>query len=270
MVARLYGFNDWSSLVQSSNEPASDLHSAPYVLSSKPPFYRIDWTTNSIEPRQPMSKKDWEDVCAVARELGLTGIGAGILIGDDDLEIISQQEQITSLNLDGTKRVTDKGLQHLARMPQLRELTLGGPITDHGLEALVHLRELRVFKMYWQNKITDNGIASLRFCDQLEEVDLLGCTTGDGAIAALAGKPKLRLFKTGRNVTDDGLELLHQFPAFKTWQGAEPVFGLMSFSAEPTNLLIDGPFTQKGTQQPRWTRWSCWSEFLLAHDGSAW
>ena len=246
VVARLYGFNDWSSLVQSSNEPASDPHSAPFVLSSKPPFYRIDWTTNSIEPRQPMSKKDWEDICAVARELGLTGIGAGILIGDDDLEIISQQEQITSLNLDGTKRVTDKGLQYLARMPQLRELTLGGPITDHGLEALVHLRELRVFKMYWQNKITDHGVASLRFCDQLEEVDLLGCTTGDGAIAALAGKPKLRLFKTGRNVSDDGLELLHQFPAFKTWQGEEPEFGLMSFSAEPTNLLIDGPFTRKG------------------------
>ena len=246
VVARLYGFNDWTTLVQSTNEPATDLHSAPFVLSSKPPFYRIDWTTNSIEPRQPMSKKDWEDVCAVARELGLTGIGGGVLIGDDDLEIISQLEQITSLNLDGTKRVTDKGLQHLARMPQLRELTLGGQISDQGLEALVHLRELRVFKMYWQNKITDQGIATLRFCDQLEEVDLLGCTTGDGAIAALAGKPKLRLFKTGRNVTDNGLELLHQFPAFKTWQGQEPEFGLMSFSAEPTNLLIDGPFTRKG------------------------
>ena len=246
VVARLYGFDGWSSLMQSSNEPANDVHSAPYVLSSKPPFYRIDWTTNIIEPRQPMSKKDWEDVCAVARDLGLTGIGGGIVIGDEDLEIITQQEQITSLNLDGTKRVTDKGLQYLARMPQLRELTLGGGITDHGLEPLVHLRELRVFKMYWQNKITDNGIASLRFCDQLEEVDLLGCTTGDGAIAALAGKPKLRLFKTGRNVSDAGLELLHQFPAFKTWQGTESDFGLMSFSAEPTNLLIDGPFTRKG------------------------
>jgi hypothetical protein len=246
VVARLYGFDDWSSLVQSINEPANDPHSAPFVLSSKPPFYRIDWTTNSIEPRQPMSKKDWEDLCAVARELGLTGIGGGILIGDDDLEIVSQQEQITSLNLDGTKRVTDKGLQHLARMPQLRELTLGGGITDHGLEPLAHLRELRVFKMYWQNKITDRGVASLKFCEQLEEVDLLGCTTGDGAIAALAGKPKLRLFKTGRNVSDDGLALLHQFPAFKTWQGEEPKFGLMSFSAEPTNLLIDGPFTRKG------------------------
>ena len=249
VVARLYGFKDWADLVKSSNEPASDSHSAS--LSSKPPFYRIDWTNNSIEPRQPMSKKDWENVCAVIRDRGLTGINSGSLIGDDDLGIISQLDQITSLNLDGSKRLTDKGLQYLARMPQLRKLILGGQITDRGLEPLAHLRELRVFQMFWQANITDEGIANLRFCDHLEEVDLLGCNTGDGAIAALAGKPKLSRFKTGRNVTDDGLALLHQFPAFKTWQGSEPEFGLMSFSAEPTNLLIDGPFTRHGLNSLR-------------------
>ena len=251
VLARLYGFKGWADLVQSSNEPVSDPHSASFVLSSKPPFYRIDWTNNSIEPRQPMSKKDWENLCAVIKELGLTGINSGNLIGDDDLEIISQLDQITSLNLDGSKRLTDQGLQYLVRMPQLRELILGGKVTDRGLAALTNLPELRVFQMFWQDNITDQGIANLRFCEQLEEVDLLGCNVGDGAIAALAGKAKLRRFQTGRNVTDDGLELLHQFPAFKTWQGEEPEFGLMSFSAEPTNLLIDGPFTGKGINSLR-------------------
>lgn len=251
VVARLYGFKDWDELVQSSNEPASDPRSAPFVLSTKPPFYRIDWTNNSIEPRQPMSRSDWENVCAVIKDLGLTSINSANLIGDDDLEIISQLDQITSLNLDGSQRLTHKGLAYLARMPQLRELILGGQITDGGLEALVHLRELRVFKMFWQANITDQGIANLRLCDQLEDVDLLGCNTGDGAIAALAGKPKLRHFKTGRNVTDEGLALLHQVPAFKTQHAEEPAFGLMSFSAEPTNLLVDGPFTGKGLSDLR-------------------
>ena len=251
VVARLYGFKDWDELVQSSNEPAGDPHSAPYVLSSRPPFYRIDWTSNSIEPRQPMSSKDWENICEVIKELGLTGINSGNLIGDEDLAIISQLDQITSLNLDGSKRLTDKGLAHLARMPQLQQLVMSGQITDRGLEALVQLREMRVFRMYWQANITDAGIATLRFCDQLEEVDLLGCNTGDGAIAALAGKPKLRLFKTGRNVSDDGLALLQQFPAFKTRRAEAPQFGLMSFSAEPTNLLIDGPFTGEGLNKLR-------------------
>ncbi len=246
VVARLYGFKDWDEVVQSSTSSASDLHSAPFVLSSKPPFYRIDWTNNSIEPRQPMSRKDWEDVCAVIRELGLTRVNAVGLVGDDDLALISQLDQITSLNLDGSKRLTDEGLAYLARMPQLRALTMGGHVTDSALETLSQLRELRVFQMFWQSDVSDRGIANLKSCEHLEEVDLLGCNTGDGAIAALAGKPNLCRFKTGRNVTDDGLGLLDQFPAFRSSRAEEARFGLMSFAAEPTNLLIDGPFTAQG------------------------
>ncbi|MEN3330395.1 MAG: hypothetical protein V7638_5202 [Acidobacteriota bacterium] len=167
---------------------------------------------------------------------------------DEELEKLSRLDHITSLNLSGSHLITDKGLQHLARMPQLRELRLshypGGAVTDRGLEVLQHLRELRVFEMCWQSGITDNGISHLRDCEHLEEVDLLGTNTGDGAIAALTGKPTLRKFKSGRNVTDEGLSLLHQFPAFKTWGGGEIKYGLMSFGADPTNLLIDGPFTR--------------------------
>jgi len=142
-------------------------------------------------------------------------------MNDEDLERLSRLDHVTSLNLSGSQSITDKGMQHLARMPQLR-----------------------VIEMCWQNGITDNGISHLRHCEQLEEVDLLGTHTGDGAIAALTDKPKLRKFKTGRNVTDEGLSLLHQFPAFKTWGGGEVKYGLMSFGADPTNLLIDGPFTR--------------------------
>jgi hypothetical protein len=222
-----------------------------FLLSSTPPFYRIDWTNNSIEPRQPMSREDWEDVRAVINDSRLTGFKSAGFVGDEDLEIISQLDQITSLSLDGAKCLSDKGLACLARMPQLRELTLGGQITDRGLEVLGKLRELRVFRMFWQENITDLGIANLKWCDQLEEVDLLGCNTGDGAIAALVGKPKLRLFKSGRNVSDDGLALFQQFPAFKTLPAKEPEFGLMSFSVEPTNLLIDGPFTREGIEKLR-------------------
>jgi hypothetical protein len=246
LIAQLYGFKDWNELATSSNKPLGDLRTAPFVISSKPPFYRIDWTKNSIEPRQPMSSKDWENVCAVIKDLGLTSINSANLIGNEDLRIISQLDQITSLNLNGSNRLTDEGLQHLARMPQLRELTLGGHVTDRGLDVLKHLADLRMFAMFWQSKVSDKGISKLSFCNELEEVDLLGCNVGDGAIAALTGKPKLRRFKTGRNVTDDGLKLLHDFPNFKSWKGGEPEYGLMSFSAEPTNLLIDGPFTRQG------------------------
>ena len=96
--------------------------------------------------------------------------------------------------------------------------------------------------MCWQQNISDAGLANLGFCDHLESVDLLGTAAGDGVIAALAGKPKLRTFKTGRGVTDAGLALLHPFPAFKQWQGGDISVGLMSAdAAELFTLRQIGP-----------------------------
>ena len=251
LFASLFGFKDWDALERSSNEPPPDLHSAPVVLSTTPPFFRIDWKNKSIAPYQPMSNRDWEDLFAVVKDFKLTAVHSNNMMGDEDLEKLSQIDHVTSLNLSGSQLITDKGIQFLARMPQLRELRLshypGGGVTDRGLEALQHLRELRVFEMCWQSGITDKGISYLSGCEQLEEVDLMGTHTGDGAIAALTGKPKLRKFKTGRNVTDAGLSLLHQFPAFTTWDGGGVEYGLMSFGADPTNLLIDGSFTRLAT-----------------------
>jgi hypothetical protein len=65
----------------------------------------------------------------------------------------------------------------------------------------------------------------------------MGSPTGDGAIEALQGKPRLRHLSTGRLVTDGGLRLLHNFPMLKKWDGAESNAG---------HLLIDGPFTNDG------------------------
>jgi len=126
-------------------------------------------------------------------------------------------------------------------MPQLQHLNLseypGGKLTDRGLQALRHLPNLRTFEMTWEAGISDAGIANLRFCDQLERVDLMGSPTGDGAIEALQGIPRLRRFSSGRLVTDTGLALLHNFPMLKNRGGAE---------ADSGHLLIDGPFTNDG------------------------
>jgi hypothetical protein len=100
--------------------------------------------------------------------------------------------------------------------------------------------------MCWPQRITDAGAANLRFCDQLESVDLLGTPTGNGAIQALTGKSNLRHFKSGSGVTDAGIPLLHEFPAFKTWQSGEAKLALMEFNAEPNYLLLRGSVSDKG------------------------
>ena len=249
VVARFYGFESWAKLAESVAQPPSDPRSAPLGLSSAPPFYKIDWRENTLEPRPPLTAKDWDTVFGVMKEHQITGLNAGGQMTDAVMERLPQLDHVTRLYLGGSMRLTDKGLKRLAHMPQLEDLDVGGwktPITDRGLEVLRHLTRLKRFQSCWTQGITDAGAANLIFCDHLESVNLMGTCAGDGAIKALTGKRNLRRFKTGRLVTDAGLPLLQQFPVFKTWQGGEIKYGLMSFAAEPTDLLLDGPFTGKG------------------------
>jgi hypothetical protein len=154
---------------------------------------------------------------------------------------------VTTLDLGGSRAVTDEGVRHLARMPQLQKLDLSGcQVTDRGLEVLRQLPRLQRFQLCWRQDVTDAGVANLAGCDELESVDLMGTHTGDGAIRALVGKAGLRRFKSGRDVTDAGIALLHQIPAFKTWHGGELKYSLMDSEAGPNQLTLDGPFTDAG------------------------
>lgn len=250
VLAREYGFESWPKLVHhvQALHPQRLDHLG---LSTRPPFYRIDWSSNTLEPRQSLADRDWDPILDVIREHGITGVNANGQMTDGVLERLSQLDHVTRLNLGGSKRVTDEGLLHLARMQQLEELDLseypGGRLTDRGLEVLRHLRELRRFAMCWQGGISDAGVANLSSCEKLERVNLLGSPTGDGAISALRGKRQLRHFITGRLVTDAGLQMLHDFPVFKAWQGGEKNYSLMTFGdAEPNFLMVDGPFTDAG------------------------
>ena len=132
-------------------------------------------------------------------------------IDDAALERIASTG-VTELSLEGS-RVTDEGLRHLARMPQLESLNLTGC------------------------SITDAGLRVLRDLPNLERLMLMRTPTGDSAIAALRGKP-VRFLQVGELVTDAGLALLHDIPAFKEWRGGDVRYGLMSPNADPTFLWL--------------------------------
>ena len=245
LVAHEYGFESWSAL-------AEGLAQAPLVApdprlgrSRTPPFYRIDSERRSIELQGPLTDGDWDTICAVMAERGLTGIRTAALT-DAGMDRLSRLDFVTSLNVRGPT-LSDEGLLHVARMPQLEELVLAGDLTDRGFTVLRHLPKLRRFNIEWMKTVSDAGIANLGHCDGLEHVSLMGTHTGDGAIAALRGKPHLRHLKTGRQVTDAGLTLLQDFPVFRTWRGGRDIeLDLMTFTPEANNLLIDGPFTDEG------------------------
>jgi len=228
LIAQDAGYGSWELLMEALASGTSP-QGAPYA---------IDTRDNRIGPRRRLTAADWDEFISVIRERRIPAVDANGMMTDDALARIAGLDFVTSLSLGGSRELTDDGLLHLARMPQLESLDLneypGGKITDRGLEVLRHLHNLRKFEMTWQAGITDRGVENLKFCDHLEAVNLMGSPTGDGAIAALQGKQKLRSFSTGRLVTDEGIPLLHQFPMLKhaAEQGAK--------------LLIDGPFTNSG------------------------
>ncbi|MBS1876170.1 MAG: hypothetical protein JSU00_23355 [Acidobacteria bacterium] len=228
IVAQDAGFGSWSHLLDAVAQGSSP-QGAPYAIDPKEP---------RISPRRRLSSTDWEELIGVMKERCIPTLEAGGLMTDDALARIADLDFVTSLKLGGSRELTDDGLLHLARMPQLERLELseypGGRLTDRGLQVLRELPNLRRFEMTWQAGITDRGVANLRFCPRLEHVDLMGSPTGDGAIEALQGKPELRVFSTGRMVTDAGLAMLRNFPRMK------------NASAEGAKLLIDGPFTDAG------------------------
>jgi hypothetical protein len=249
LIARQYGFESWAKLVESFSQPPRDPRSTTHRFSSAPPFYRIDLETSSIEPRLPLSDHDWDVIIEVMKEFGITHLNAGGQMTDSAMARIAELGQITRLNLNGCQRLSDDGVLQLARMPQLRDLDLSGwhsPLTDRGLAVLRHLPELRKFSLCWPQRVSDAGVANLSGCELLENVNVMGTPTGDGGIRALAGKRNLARFKTGKQVTDAGLRLLHQFPVFKSWQGGELSYGLMGAETGPNHLMVDGPFTDQG------------------------
>jgi hypothetical protein len=245
MVAHTYGFQNWERFIESVTQPSVDPRSAALFISSKPPFYQIDWRENSLTVRGGQSAKDWEAIFVVLKEHRITALNAAG-ITDAAVNQLAQLNHLTQLSI-SSNALTDEGLQHLARLPQLLDLEISGQqITDRALQVLRHLTALRRFQSCWTQRISDVGAASLAFCDHLESVDLMGTAAGDGLIQALAGKPSLRRLKTGRSVTGAGIKLLHQIPVFKTWRGGKIRYDLMDTEAQPNQLLIDGPFTDSG------------------------
>lgn len=251
LLARKVGYDDWDALARSLAADPARRSRAAAADGTAPgfPFCRLH-PDLGVSIEGIAADPHWPEIFAFIADHRIAGVMVDG-ISDRGVEQLSRATTVTRLAVGGG-RITDEGLRHLARMPQLEELALGGPkcaITDRGLEVLRHLPNLRRITMAWAPRITDAGAGHLAACDWLEDVDLMGTPTGDGALWALSGKPHLARVKTGRLVTNKGVDVLHLFPRFKRWHGGELKYDLMSFGVEPTHLLLDGPFTDDGLER---------------------
>jgi Leucine Rich Repeat (LRR) protein len=242
LVARAQGFESWDALEAYAGllPPGKKIAEKAVALFASGGF-----------AHQPAAVRvrDWDEVVTTLRQRRLVGLGASGQMTDALLEQIVQVEHLTTLDLGGSRGLTDDGLRHLARLPELRHVNLGGcPITDRGLAVLRELPKLESIGLAWTHT-TDAGAAHLAACDAIRLVDLTGTATGDGAIRALDGKAALRELRTGNGMTDAGLPLLHGIPAFVQWHEEAEQMALLSPRARPNMLSLRGAFTDRGFAQ---------------------
>jgi hypothetical protein len=240
LVARAQGFETWTTLAAFIASNAGTGRS----LALKPVGgYTLG---DAGEPQPVITTRDWDELFAQVQARAIPGLHAHGQMTDALLERVSRLTALEALDLGSCRLVTDRGIRHLSALGTLRHLNLAGTaITDRGLEVLHRLPALETINLSW-TAITDAGAVHLSACRALHRVELIGTSTGDGAIRALAGMPHLHRLFSGRGVTDAGLPLLHQIPAFRSWRGGAAQMGLTSADAGPNYLALRGTFTDRG------------------------
>jgi ankyrin repeat protein/Leucine-rich repeat (LRR) protein len=240
IVAREHRFDNWNALV----DFVTHLPPGKRRIIARPVELGSVAFDQDDHPRQ--LSRDWDEAADLIAARHFSVLNAHGQMTDDAMQRISHLADLTALRLNGSKALTDAGVRHLSRMPQLRHLDLSGTqVTDRGLESLRDLPNLQTISLPW-TAITDAGIASLAQCQHLTRVDLSGTATGDGAIKVLAGKAALRTFSTGNGVTDAGVTQLHAFPVFKSWQESGAPAPSADMDGGPNSLMLRGAITDRG------------------------
>jgi hypothetical protein len=114
--------------------------------------------------------------------------------------------------------------------------------------ALAHLAGIATLQrldLSDHTELTDNDVAFLAHMPQLTAVAFARWgRVGDGAVTALAGKPRLSRVALGPGLTDAGVEKLRDFPAL-----AEPVDADSLLSISSARTLTDRALAAVGTLQ---------------------
>jgi hypothetical protein len=132
----------------------------------------------------------------------------GLRIDDDFLEYLADLPNLESIHL-VQSFVHDKGIQHLSRLKNLRELNLSFNtyITDRGIRYLGRLTNLEELRISYSPKLTGAGLAGLRRLRKLRNLDLEWSNITDDGVRALAAHPGMEsLSLIGCPITDQSLE----------------------------------------------------------------
>ncbi|VTU01755.1 serine threonine protein partial : Serine/threonine protein kinase with PASTA sensor(S) (Fragment) OS=Rhodopirellula sallentina SM41 GN=RSSM_02570 PE=4 SV=1: Pkinase: LRR_6 [Gemmataceae bacterium] len=165
----------------------------------------------------------------------------GVVVTDEMCAELAELTALVGLNFEREgQTVTDAGLAHLARLPKLDNLWVGGSqVTDAGLKALAGMPRLRSLSLYGTG-VSDAGVAALAEIPALGEVILTGTrVTAAGAERLRKALPRCKVEWEDPNRTVAAWALRAGGAA-----GLSTPRGFVQVG--PGGPLPDGPFAIKG------------------------
>ena len=243
LVAIEHDFVSWDDLEQFVDNVPSDA-----AVTARPVHVHA---SDADDAPLLIATREWGKVLELLTEYSDVALDANGQMTDEMLAQATRIPQLTVLRLGNSRTLSDDGIKHLVRLPGLRELDLSHTrVTDEGLNVLSELPALESLNLV-MTSVTDAGVAHVAHCSALQRLHLMWTRTGDGAIRALAGKEHFTHLWSGNEVTDDGLALLHDIPAFKSWRGGKVQMGILEPDISPNQLSLRGAITHRGVAQLR-------------------
>ena len=117
-------------------------------------------------------------------------------VGNGCLNKISQMENLEYLSidaLDANVQITDEGFKQIARLKNLKRISLGNlSISDQTLKELSKIESLREVNIYYCPNITSDGIKSLQTLPELRVLNVSDCQTlAESKTVTVLNFPKL-------------------------------------------------------------------------------
>ncbi|MGD9682585.1 MAG: hypothetical protein AB7W16_15465 [Candidatus Obscuribacterales bacterium] len=103
---------------------------------------------------------------------------------DDSLARLEQMKRLKDLSL-GFTRVSDRGIEHIARLPLVKLNLTETRITDKGLEDIARIKSLTVLNL-GSTAITDEGMRYLKTMENLNNLNISNAKISDKGIATIA------------------------------------------------------------------------------------
>ncbi len=157
-------------------------------------------------------------------------------IDDANLERLCELEKLRVLEICSSD-LTVEGLAHLLSLPRLRELRIGGGLTDAGMQVIGKSKSLRVLDVS-RSAVSDKGLSGLEKIEAFEGLDLSSTSITDKGLALLSKSTLLKRLNLSKTpVTQVGLAHLRNLKKLR-------ILDLQSTGACDENMPWIGSLSQ--------------------------